>query len=89
MSTRATCLELETQWARFVTGPLWREWRNDDEPPAGASKLNAALFMASRYHRSSATGTLGVRQLRRIVEMQTDQEAACDIDCAGDVTPIP
>ena len=67
-SLRATCIALELNWSRFVVGPMWRAWRDDDAPPEGTAGLYCALFDASRAHRSSARGTLGVRQLRTIIE---------------------
>jgi hypothetical protein len=72
LTARATYIALETEWGRFVCGPLWAAWRDDDEPPAGTSELHRLLFIASREHRSSARGTLVWRQLQRIVEADDD-----------------
>ena len=55
--------KLEQEWNRFLTGERWNAWRDDEDPPAWATSLSAALFYATRYNRSTS---LNAKQISRI-----------------------
>lgn len=55
---------LELAWDRFLTAGPWRSWRDDSEPPPGATELQCAFFWASRHNRGES---LEARQMQRIV----------------------
>ncbi len=51
-------------WNRFLAGPLWRAWRDDEQPPEGVAELHMALFHASRLNKGAALTS--ERQLRNL-----------------------
>lgn len=51
------------KWNTFLSRGIWREIRDDPEPPSAIPRLELALFFASRLNRGRS---LGERQLYRI-----------------------
>jgi hypothetical protein len=55
---------LKSEWDRFISRGPWNAWRDEMDPPAGATPLSRALFYATMLNRSDSLTT---RQLARIV----------------------
>lgn len=55
--------QLEIKWNKFISRGPWQAWRDDEHPPEYATKLNEALFYATRLNRSDS---LNVKQISRI-----------------------
>jgi hypothetical protein len=55
--------DLETAWTRFLASGTWQLWRDHAAPPASATKLQEALFWASRHNRANS---LSAKQIDRI-----------------------
>jgi len=55
---------LKVEWDRFISRGPWNAWRDEMDPPAGATPLSKALFYATLLNRSDSLTT---RQLARIV----------------------
>lgn len=59
------CVQLRSEWDRFMSRGPWREWRDDPDPPGWATSLSRALFFASHFHRGG--DALCEKQLSRLV----------------------
>ena len=65
-------LTLHAAWERFVSRGPWRAWRDDADPPEGASPLDCALFWATRWNRGDV---LGEKALSRIVRREFESKS--------------
>lgn len=54
---------LHRTWQSFV-GRIYPLWRDDPEPPPGASHLHSLLFRATKLNRGAA---LSLRQVRNVI----------------------
>ncbi|MBI5270139.1 MAG: hypothetical protein HY856_10740 [Burkholderiales bacterium] len=58
-----TWVDLARYWARFV-GCQWLRWQDDASPPADATELSRALFLATRWNNGKALGARSLQKLR-------------------------
>ncbi|MDP3797407.1 MAG: hypothetical protein Q8R06_09690 [Polaromonas sp.] len=59
----AGCGVIEDMWSAFVSRGVWRTWQAFDQPPAGATAIEVALFYATRNNNEVV---LNQRQIFRI-----------------------